>query len=325
MHRFPAFITAKNLRGALQLYEDLYFDNSPIVRCDGADLRFADPAGICLLAIAARKATENGQAVEIENLPQHQQNYLDRMDVFADCAVQVVSNPCQRFDRHSVLAEVKRLSDSRDTDRAASGLAHAMLGDTEAEDANGDSMRPGDAMYQHQALAYVLTELLGNGLTHAKKHGHGSACAWAACQYYPSNGKLRAAVIDDGCGFYESLRHRYPERVAKTPDLDSIRLAMEPRISSNREVGVMGDSINEGMGLTICRDIVLEAGGTFGVSSGDYHLRITGEHNSAEPIPRWSGALVYMEMPREGLKGVRIGDIVQKYDRGPHQAVRFED
>ena len=49
-----------------------------------------------------------------------------------------------------------------------------------------------------------MRELLENALTHARGHGFRQAEACVAAQYYPGSGRVRLAVVDDGCDQWSS-------------------------------------------------------------------------------------------------------------------------
>jgi hypothetical protein len=175
-----------------------------------------------------------------------------------------------------------------------------------------------------QPLQYVLGELLENALTHARGRGHNDAIAWVAAQYYPKKRVVRLAVVDDGCGFRKSLEGH--SALASDTHFAAIEAALQPRVSRNREVGLGGDSTNQGVGLTVTRQIALSAGGSIALFSGDAWLMDHVERQR-EPrtIPVWQGVGVFVELHREQLRNVDLASIMKALPGyAPVKGLKFE-
>jgi len=159
-------------------------------------------------------------------------------------------------------------------------------------------------------LRYVFNELIENALTHGRGQGFKLASAWVAAQYYPSSGKVRLAVVDDGCGFLQSLRgHR---ELAADTHMAAIEAALKARVSRNREVGLARDPINQGVGLTVTREIALRAGGCLALVSGDAWLADAhGNPRERKTVPDWQGVAAYAELHRDRLQEVDLAPIMR--------------
>jgi hypothetical protein len=181
------------------------------VLLDAHALRFTDPFGMALLGATCFTLQKRGRVVQVSGLQAAISGYLQRMDVFAnvelvDCA------PASggRRDRRDALVELTRIDRPVDIDPRANQLADALVGRMPDIDLGEplDEMTGLNTAYRLSIpLAYVLTELLNNALSHARRAGHKNACVWVASQYYRKDHRLQLAVVDNGCGMLETLRN----------------------------------------------------------------------------------------------------------------------
>ena len=171
-------------------------------------------------------------------------------------------------------------------------------------------------------LQYVLSELLENALTHGKSYGFKESSVWVAANYYPTSGVVRMAVVDNGCGFLRSLR-KHPRVKDDPTDAVAIQAALEPFVSGNPEVGLLDDTSNQGIGLTVSRDIAVAARGYIEVTSGSASLRNSAESTRSHPVPR-QGSILDVYMLRSHLLELDIKTHVSKYQQGPSPELRFE-
>lgn len=122
-------------------------------------------------------------------------------------------------------------------------------------------------------------------------------------------------MVDNGCGYLNTLR-THPSLVSPNNE-GAIRTALMPETSCNNDVNLMGESINQGIGLTVVHDLTLRAQGGISILTGDSALefRLNGR-DVAENIvnnANWQGAALYLEMNRNILKAVNIHDVIGQY------------
>ena len=298
------------------------------VAIDARALRYVDPAGLCTLGCVLRKLDRFGIGIELINLDEDMVAYLERMNLFRNC--RVINAPDEagaRRDRTDSLVELRCVATIAEVEDCARRLAQTMVGavsDVYLDDRPDEMTGKSDVDRFEQPLQYVLGELLENALTHARARGHNNANAWVAAQYYPKKHVVRLAVVDDGCGFRESLRG-HPALAADT-HFAAIEAALQPRVSRNREVGLDGDPTNQGVGLTVTRQIALSAGGSIALFSGDAWL-LDHEEGRREPreISSWEGVGVFVELDRERLRDVNMASIMRALPGyAPVKGLKFE-
>lgn len=293
---------------------------------DAAGLRFVDPFGLTLLGASFQALKAWGQRVVVRGLSADLGGYLQRMDLFAGVELSDCAPPAmRRRNRQDALVELTCIIDRDVAGDAATRLANALVGEVPGidQDEAPDEMT---GLTQADRLSipiqYVLSELLENALTHARRGGHKGSRVWVAGQYYPSNGLVRLAVTDDGCGFLETLRG-HPELRRETHHA-AMLTAMRPRVSCNRDLGIRGDTVNEGVGLTTVARIAQNAGGRALIVSGDaYHdpARAGGQLPAGAS---WSGVAIALELRRDLLGRVRVGDLLPVLAGVPGISLRFE-
>jgi hypothetical protein len=171
-----------------------------------------------------------------------------------------------------------------------------------------------------EPLQYALNELLENALTHARR-GNKYACVWVVSQYYPKKDLIRLGVVDNGCGFLESLSSH--SELLQKRHLQSILLALRPRISCNRDLGLFNDSVNQGVGLTTACRIAEHADGRMILASGNA-MHSTSGYSGENPDVYWQGVAVAMEVNRTKLADVRIGELLPSLNDVPPVTLRFE-
>lgn len=171
-----------------------------------------------------------------------------------------------------------------------------------------------------EPLQYALNELLENALTHARR-GNKDACVWVASQYYPKSDVIRLGVVDNGCGFLESLKTH--KQLQRKHHLDAILLALQPRISCNRDLGLRADSINQGVGLTTSCRIAERAGGSMILASGNA-MHSTSNYSGVGTGAYWQGVGIAIEVKRSKLAEVRVRELLPTLDDIPAVKLRFE-
>lgn len=284
------------------------------VDIDGEFVKFVDPFGIAMLGATFFAIKENGANVRVHRLSAEIGSYLQRMDVFTgvdliDCKPQ----ESKRSDRADALLELTRLDYTASADEAAYQLARALVGHipgTNPDEAPDEMTGYTSFDRLVEPLQYALSELLENGMTHARREGHGDARVWVASQYYPSNDLVRLGVVDNGCGFLGSLRH-HPELRSES-HLHAILTALRPRVSCNRDLGILESSANQGVGLTTTHRIAQTAGGGMVIVSGDGLHRTFGRNYQME-CP-WQGVGIALHLSRKLLKNVQYRHLLPRLD-----------
>lgn len=331
----PSKLCAKNAVEVLRFVQAVAAQEDQEIFLDASGLEFVDPFGLSVLAATAERMGAEGKVIHVTHLHPKAGGYLGRMDLFGSLWLQCDAPLTHaRNDLRGSLVELKCLTSTREVDTAANAIATALLGSVPGLDPHGqaDEMTGYSAWDQvHEPLGHVFTELLQNALTHGRRNAYGNANVWVSAQYYRSQDRIRLGIADTGCGFLGSLEH-HPKIRALDEDARThtaaILLALQPRVSCNREVGLTEETTNAGIGLTTAHRIVREAGGQMALSSGDAVVWISGARDprpSGLANPFWQGVAIHIELQRRALAGVRIRDLMppREFDR-PAPPLRFE-
>jgi len=321
----PPFLSARSCGQAIAVCQAIR-DAEGDVMIDAGGLKFVDPFGLTLLGVSFDGLKVWGQRVAVRGLSADLGGYLKRMDLFAgvelcDCAPPAM----RRHNRQDTLVELTCITDRYAASDAATRLASALVGAVPGinpEEAPDEMTGLTQADRLSIPIQYVLSELLENALTHARRAGHQGSRVWVAGQYYPSNDLVRLAVTDDGCGFLETLRG-HPELRRETHHA-AILTAMRPRVSCNRDLGVRGETINEGVGLTTVARIAQNAGGRALIVSGDAYSDPAKAGGQLPAGASWRGVAISLELRRDRLGGVRVGDLLPVLEGVPVIPLRFE-
>jgi anti-anti-sigma regulatory factor len=328
MFQLPSRVYVYTMGAVIGLYRNIIASGRDAVEIDASAMRFIDPLGLCLLAAIVNKLDEAGIQINITNINPDIFDYLRRMDFLKQC--QMDKGLGQNFVRHNRadrLVEVHRVLDQRDIDKSAARLTQAVIGsitDVRLDETPDEMSGKSEVDRLEHPLRYIFNELIENALTHGRGRGFGNASAWVAAQYYPQSGKMRLAVVDDGCGFLESLTgHR---ELPEPTHAAAIATALKAKVSRNRDVGLGRDSVNQGVGLTVTREIAMRAGGCLALASGDAWLAdFTGNSRESKTIPHWQGVAAYLEFKREQLQQVDLVPIMQSLPGyAPVKGLKFE-
>lgn len=296
------------------------------VLLDARALSFADPFGLAMLGATFYMLQQRGQTVQVSCLTEAMSGYLQRMDVFSGAEL-LACAPARglRHDRRDALVELTRLDSAAEVSNAAHRLACALVGQLPGINPHEipDEMTgytTSDRLAE--PLQYTLSELLENALTHACRQGFVDAKVWVAGQYYPKLGVIQLGVVDTGCGLLATLR-RHPE-LHRERNLDAILTALKPRVSCNRDLGIFGDSVNQGVGLTTTQRIAERAGGLLVIVTGDAVHDTTGRSRNLGCHANWQGVAVAMECKRAELPNVNYRALLPPLDGISPARLRFE-
>lgn len=314
MLEFPSHVTAKNCDKLLPILDNVISSDTDTIEVTARNTKFVDPFSLCLLAACCDRLQQQGRHLKIQELSADMQSYWVRMDLFKQCHQEEPN--LQRNDQSASLLEIKCLQSRQDVGQVANKISRAIAGQTPeyTEDSQPNEMtgfRPHELVEDN--LRYMFNELLENALTHGRKQGYGESKVWVACQYYRGKDTIRIGIVDTGCGFRQSLQTH-----ASMPqtDEDAIRLALQPRISCNRDVGIMGDSINEGIGLTVVQRMIRDIAGTMVLLSGQSLFEISQDTTAKSLSDKgWQGVGIAIEVKRSELKERLVRDVIGELRR----------
>lgn len=317
---FPSYLSAPSALATISVCQEI-LESAGVVDINAVYLKFVDPFGMAMLGACFDAVRKQGSVIRVHQLSPDLCGYLQRMDVFT--GVELVDrtlNNGTRRDRSDALVELTQLCDRSEVGNVAYRLAKAMIGRADPDEVP-DEMT-GYTTYERlvEPLQYALNELLENSLTHARR-GNKDACVWVASQYYPKKGIIRLGVVDNGCGFLESLKTHV--KLQHKRHLDAILLALQPRVSCNRDLGLRPDSVNQGVGLTTSCRIAEHAGGRMILASGNAMHSTSGYSGESTGV-YWQGVGVAMEVNRSKLAAVRVGELLPSLDDIPAVKLRFE-
>lgn len=314
MINIPTYLGASDTTSLIGFSKQLINkNNNAIVNCDAARLSFIDPLALCIFSATCHEVSSNGGKVNIHNLSDTMNSYLSRMDVFESCKIDVHTTN-QRYDRRDSLVEVCKLDNPSQIDKLSSQIAYAIVGKTPEKNSSSipDEMTGYTAADQLTIpIEYIFSELLENALTHGRRGGFHETSVWVAAQYYPKQDSICLAIVDNGCGYFETLKN-HPELTDQSHK-GGIITALLPDISCNNDVGLMGDSINQGIGLTVVKDLAINAGGTISIISGDTTLIKNIEYEKFTVNDSWQGSVISLQVPRENLKSLNIHEVIRPY------------
>jgi hypothetical protein len=272
--------------------------------------------GLCLLKHWFVELHSNNIVLNLRNLSLAIESFLRRMDLFNDFpGVRFIDRTSSnaRRDMTGQLIELRSLHNVDEIGPAASQIASTIVHGLPDIDRSPDPhlMRPSDGERIEDTLEYVFSEILLNALDHGTKQGYRAAHANIAAQYYPNSRKLEVAILDNGCGLLETLRS-HPQMEGDISDSKAITIARRPRVSCNRDAELGLDTRNQGIGLTVCSQIALAAGGKWGIFSGKSRHTVTasGEELQVE-VPYWRGTGVFFEFDKAGLETVDKGAVIR--------------
>ena len=331
MIRLPHQMTKSNLLACLGVADALVRNTNDVIPVDASDLRFIDPFALTLLAAAGERVGQAGRMIDLIALNPMHGGYLERMDLFRQPWIRrsAVVPADTRHDQRANLVELKRLTEEREVDSTAISLASAVLGWIPGLDRNAplDHMTGrNDWDRTLEPLCHTFTELLQNAVTHARRDGYRDASVWVTAQYMKRSDRIHMGIVDTGCGFLGSLRNH--PRLTTPSDEAAILLALQLRISCNRDFGLTGDATNAGIGLTTTYRIVRAASGRMVIVSGSGVVQIESgrdPHAAEAEGLSWQCAAIGIELARSAMINIDIRTLMPPRDIGrPAPNIRFE-
>lgn len=285
-------------------------------------LSFIDPLGLAAFRAALDTVdhTQPDKEYVVRWMDEDLTRYLRRMDFFQGIEVEGLdeySGPALQSDPTNCV-ELRRIREDN-SEEVASQLVSAITGlsQDDAPFEEADKFR--------RPIEYALKELLGNALSHARRDGNGNASVWVACQHFVDNGTVRLAIVDNGCGFFATLKD-HAELIEPT-DAGAIRTALLERVSCNRGafVGYETDSQNQGVGLTTTARIAEAAGGRLVIASGDAWYDTGSGEARVMDRARWKGVAIAFACKRDLLPGVNIPALLPAVEVDADLDLSFDD
>lgn len=253
----PSVLSANNIGEVLSLCSAIRASDNIIL--DAREYSYGSPIGLALLKSAIH-SQHPCRVRDVVWMHIKRASYLSRMNFFVGVSAPSVEFLSQnRNDRTDQLVELNKIHHEGEVDDLASQLSEALAQSLLREAIDSDFDR--DAICN--PIRYLISELLLNSTTHAKRHGNERSKAWVAAQALKAteykSACIEIAIVDDGCGVLKTLADQLED---KTSTADAIELAMKPYVSCNFGVDFTGnETTNQGVGLYVAKDMILQAGG----------------------------------------------------------------
>lgn len=281
------------------------------IGADGIDVDFQDvqfymPGALTALLSAVHYWRRLGREVRFMNAESAPAfPYLQRMDFFTLSGLNLPEN-FVRHGEHARFVSLHRIDGSlaRKVDELCQKIA-ACVFPSQADSDDPNRTGPFDL------VAFAASELINNIIQHARGPGY------VAVQRYPQKPFVSIGIADCGIGIRKSFEENKP--VFWDPamtDLDAVRTALLPRASSKAHLanGWSG-RVNEGVGLSMLKEITAGADGVFTLCSG------TGFYQANSWLKRPWPNEIHLLSP---FHGTVCSLLLPKGKLGNHQAVLLQ-
>lgn len=316
--RFPSTLSSSDPDALIDFCELIMRSEGDLI-LDASGFMFIDPLGLATLK-ATLEAQSDDREFEVQFMTRSMISYLVRMDFFVGLNVEGVDVESGRNPQGEPenCVELLKVTNADQSEEVASRLVHAMTG-IRAEPTKAQEMEP-----YRRPLEYALKELLENALSHAKKEGNFDSSVWVACQHFTSNGTVRLAIVDNGCGFLATLKDH--AMLSEKTHGAAINIALIERVSCNRGpfLAYESDSQNQGVGLTTTAKIAGAAEGFLVIASGNAWLRTDCGAEGEFQGQGWKGVAIAFECSREQLPKVDISTLLPKVEGTLDEEINFE-
>lgn len=214
---------------------------------DFKHLQRISPAGLTAITafLAGRdKRKLETRAIGLDECPIR--DYLRRMNLLLLCGWEGGEELFERRDSTGKFVPLEPIT--HDVENLSNKIAACIAPGGDAfENENSDL---------YDAAFYLLSELANNAHQHSRGHG------FVAAQATKFDGFVKIAIADCGCGIATSLKDAGLSWTEGIPDEDIIEQALVARVTSK------GQPANEGVGLTLCTEIIHLMGGDILIMSG---------------------------------------------------------
>ncbi len=282
---------------SLQLAEHARI-SGPLLALDFQDVEFYTPGPLTALVSFVRHQQNAGRTLELLNL-QHApaRSYLQRIDFIRHCGITLPEN-FRRLDPAGRFVPIRRIDASLvgQVDKVAGEVADCLFPEQAAITDYPEQTGPYDL------VVYAATELINNVLQHARAEG------FLLAQTYPKQGIVRLAIADAGIGIRGSFQETKPDFWDPAMnDLDAVRLALKPRVSSKLNVAsAWGAGVNAGVGLSILKELAHDTDGIFSLVShaGFFQFNHIAQHEYPSELllsAPWLGTLCAVQVAQPKL------------------------
>ena len=289
---------------------------------------FIDPLGLCLLLHAGLDAKEDwDQEVNFLGFQPNILSYIERMDVFKHLGISSGLR-INRNDRSDRLVETRIVKSEDEMEETADSLARALVGSIKTEHSIDPSMEVQPRENALKNIKYILAETLANSLTHANRGARATdAKVYVSAQYFEKNDRVVLAIVDNGQGIRSSLQRVKPELRDPSKDIEAIQEALKPGVSCNPTVGTGIETSNQGIGLTVCHQMVSKAQGNTMLGSGQGALHtMKSQSREINLQSYWEGTFFVADVPRSRLLEVDMEAIFSSLeDDDAEPELYFED
>jgi hypothetical protein len=227
---------------------------------DFQEAKFYVPGALTALLAAVHRWVKDGRRVRFANARTAPAfSYLQRMDFFRLSGIEL-PEAFMRHDAKGRFVPLHRVDGSlaRRVEQLSQEIAACVF---PAQADLDDPARTGG----FDAVAYAVSELINNIIQHARAPG------FVSVQRYPQQPFVRIGIADCGIGIRQSFADGRPDFWNPAMShLDAVRTALMPRASSKAHVTpAWGGRTNEGVGLSMLKEITAGADGVFTLASGD--------------------------------------------------------
>ncbi|MEQ6473993.1 ATP-binding protein [Comamonas sp. wu1-DMT] len=248
------------------------------------------------------------------------------MDFFTNVSAPSTEIPEQnRRDRADRLVELTRLLDEGEVEGVATQISTALT-QSFIREARANNVENFDKNAICDPISYLVAELLLNATTHAKRHGKVTSKAWISAQVLDATpqraAQIEIAIVDDGCGMLRTLADQLEDN---TSNAEAIEMAMRPLVSCNFGVDFAGqETSNQGVGLYVAKDMILEAGGRLQIISNNclYDSSVRHRRSAYKNLPsNWSGVAISLTIPFGKIYGLKPSTSLDKIQNPPQSGI----
>jgi hypothetical protein len=265
----PAQLQAASLRTVLRGWPE----DAARVELDFACQRWVLPSGTVGLSCMIAWARGRGQAVTARLGGCENAGYWERMGFFRLFDLEAPP-PMAHHPARGRFSEIRRIEDIREVDPITEELVAVTNPDPGALRVHG----------------YLVSEALNNVCQHS------GAVGFCASQAYPSEGTVRFAIGDCGCGLREALADHAP-----ADDAEAIELALRVGVTGRSRAAQMAaprEMRNKGVGLSAITKLVAANRGSLLIWTGSAVKDWTVARSRMLAAPHWQGVLLAAKMPR---------------------------